>query len=115
MVMPPYTLGPWIILALHFPYDPLGQEPTMQDVPASGFVGVDGASLGDALDDGLDRIAFVFRDERQGPAITLAHDDDGPALACLVDRKPAVLAIFLAVLRLNVAAKIRAVDLDVAR
>ena len=52
--------------------------------------------------------------ERKRAAAALAHDDDNAALAGLILQQAAVYAVFLVVRRSDVAAKIRAVDLDLA-
>lgn len=78
------------------------------------FVGVNrGASVDTSLKS-RNRLRFALENERQRAAFALAHNDDDAALAILIDRKPAVAAVFLVVGWLHVTAEIGAVDFDFA-
>ena len=81
-------------------------------IPARAFVGVDGRERANAVANDRASVALIGDHERQRAALALAHDDDALALAGLVGLQAAVLAIFFAVFRADVTAKIAAVDFD---
>lgn len=68
-------------------------------------------ALGDARADEAAGGVLGREHAGQGAAVALADGDDAPALAGLVDGKPAVLAPRLAVLRADVATEVGAIDL----
>jgi len=91
--------------------DAAHRVPGVQVVPGAGLVRMHLGALGDAGTD--ERAGGVLGGEHtgHGAAVALADGHDAPALAGLVDGQPAVLAILLAVLRADVAAKAGAADL----
>ena len=92
--------------------DALRGEFRVQRIPVRGFVGVNGGGgRNDALNEGQ-AIRFRLGHGRNGAALAFARDNHNAALAGLVLGKAAVDPVFFAVGRLNVAAKIAAVDLN---
>lgn len=84
----------------------------VQAIPRLGFVGIDDRSLGDAGANEIERGAFRAKHRRNRAAIALANDDNTLAFAVLVLGEAPVAAVFLVVGRLDVAAKVTAVDFD---
>ncbi len=73
--------------------DPLDVEQDVERIPSQRFVRVKRAvETNPALDDGH-RQMLLRHHEWQRAAVALPHDDDHPALAVLVLRQPAVLAV----------------------
>ena len=68
----------------------------------------------DATAHDLDRLVLGLDHERQRAAAALAHHHHHPPLAGLVLGQPAVHPVLLVVRRLDVAAEVGAVDLDLA-
>jgi hypothetical protein len=78
------------------------------------FIGIDRAAIGHALTDRGKRLILSCGHERKCLAVTLTHDDDNAALAGLIDAKAAVFAVVFVIGGFDVAAKIAAVDFNVA-
>ena len=72
------------------------------------------AAVRHALTDRRNRCIFGRRDERKRLAVALAHDDDDVALAGLIARQATIAAVLFPIGRFDVAAKIAAVDFDLA-
>ena len=90
--------------------DPVHVVMGVQHVPATRFVGVNGRTDRDVLADRRDRVALLTEHEGKRAAVALAHDDHDLPLAGLFLRDATVDALCNLVLRLDVAAEIRAVD-----
>ena len=60
--------------------DPHHWVAAMKDIPAAGFIGMDGRPGGDIGADHRDRIAFPTNNPRPGVALAFASDDDDLAL-----------------------------------
>jgi len=86
----------------------------MKRIPATRFVSADRSAGSDTLPDQRNRRALAGYDERQRPAHDLAGDDDNLPLAGLFLDEPAINALGFLVLRLLAAARIHAVDVNLA-
>ena len=86
----------------------------MQNVPMTGFIGMDSSAGGRAgLNEG-NAVSFRANHGSQGVALALSADDDDTALAGLVFGLAAVNAVFGLVRRADVAAEVCSVNLDLA-
>lgn len=91
--------------------DALGHVARMEGIPMRGFVGIDGAAECDAIMQAAHAIGFAIGHE--GQCLAVAGNDHDLALARLVLRKATVATVLFVIGRLDVAARIHAVDLDV--
>lgn len=94
--------------------DATGLERGMETIPALGFVSVNDAAGGHALNDGGDRLGLGAEGEGEGLTLGLADHDDDAALAGLVLRKATVAAVGLHVLGADVPAEVGAIHFHVA-
>ena len=94
--------------------DALYGEVGCELIPMRGFVGVDGRTCCNGLTCEGNAGRLGLGNGRNSAALALASDDHNLALTSLVLSKATVFAIFLAVLRSNMAAKIGAVQLHIS-
>ena len=85
---------------------------SVKGIPARAFVGMDRGECADTITNDRAGIALIGDHEREGPAFALTHHDNALALAGAVRLQAAILAILFPVLRLHVAAKVAAIDLN---
>jgi len=90
--------------------DALCQEAAVKIIPASGFVGIDGAAGRNLGFNRRDSLIFGFEYERQRTALTLAHNDNHAALGRTVEAQAAVAAINFPVGGANVPSEIGTVN-----
>jgi hypothetical protein len=87
----------------------------VQNIPSSRFVGMKDCSRRHQRADRRDCRAFPVNHGRNGSTVALADDDHDLPLAGALLSQSAVTAISAAVLFFDVAAEIRAINLDFAR
>ncbi len=92
--------------------DPLHGKPGVQRVPCWALVGMHHGAPGDPLTDGRHGGRLAGKNMGQRVAIALAHRHHDPAFARLVLGAPPVDPVGRPVLRPDMAAKIRTVDLS---
>jgi len=92
--------------------DALDDVSALQPIPRNGFVGDNLRTPGGARSDNRHRGGFGLERLGDRPPVALANDDDGFALAALVDGKATVAPVLGAIGGLHAAAEVSATNLS---